>query len=51
MNLMQLCGFESQHLMMPSPWCDLFMEDEWPGFEVRGSFPCAWRIGYNLFNT
>lgn len=35
LNLMQLCGFETEYLGKMSPFCGLFTQDEFAAFEVR----------------
>ncbi|KAH9966843.1 histidine phosphatase superfamily [Russula dissimulans] len=45
-NLMSLCAFHSQVKMAPSPFCGLFSEDEFKGYEYHGDLGKFYSNGY-----
>ncbi|GAA5831386.1 hypothetical protein JCM11251_004006 [Rhodosporidiobolus azoricus] len=46
LNLMQLCGFESEYRGEVSPFCGLFEQGEWDGFEYYYDLDKYYGTGY-----
>ncbi|KAM0746334.1 phosphoglycerate mutase-like protein [Meredithblackwellia eburnea MCA 4105] len=46
LNLMQLCGFDTEYLQVLSPWCGLFKQSEWSSFEYYFDLDKWYGTGY-----